>query len=126
HEVLERLEPERRGGGMVESVLFPQMQYRPIPWRFESGTPAIESVVGLSAAIGFLNQLDPDDIVLHLQALRRHGVQQLLAIPGLKILGTADEKSCGPISFVIRGHSSHVLARSLSDAFGICIRSGFH
>jgi cysteine desulfurase/selenocysteine lyase len=116
NELLERL----------ESVQFPKIQYRPVPWRFESGTPAIESVVGLSAAIGFLLRLDPEEVVLHLQSLRRHAIQQLLAIPRLKILGSTDKKSCGPISFVIPGHSSHVLARSLSDAFGICIRSGYH
>lgn len=126
HEVLERLEPERRGGGMVESVHFPQMQYRPIPWRFESGTPALESVAGLSAAIGFLSKLDPEDVLQHLRSLRRDAVQKLLSIPRLKILGSVQEESCGPISFVIPGHSSHVLARSLSDAFGICVRSGFH
>jgi cysteine desulfurase/selenocysteine lyase len=123
---LRRLQPINRGGGSVETVAGVQSTWKSVPWRFESGSPAIESVFGLQAILEYLWDIDTEMIASHLASLRSYALDRVYSIPGVRVLGSLDSKSKGPLSFVIEGQSSHVLARSLSDAYGICVRSGFH
>jgi cysteine desulfurase/selenocysteine lyase len=125
-ELMERLSPAWRGGGSVEHVHDLDSQPRAAPWRFESGTPALEAVIGLDAAIDYLWTIGPDDISAHLAALRRIAVARLQQRKGVKILGVTAPGAGGPVSFMIEGQSPHFLARALSDAHGVCVRSGFH
>ena len=125
-ELLHQVEPRLFGGGMIEAFEENTVSRKDIPWRLEAGTPPLEVAVGLSAAIEYLWGLDVEKIGMHLQSLRGYAIEKLQGIPKLRILSTAKPNGYGPVSFYIEGHSSHAIARSLSDAYGICIRSGFH
>ncbi|HUQ69959.1 MAG TPA: aminotransferase class V-fold PLP-dependent enzyme [Planctomycetaceae bacterium] len=125
-DLLPRLETRTRGGGVVEEVHGLQSTLKPVPWRFEPGTPPLEAVVGLGAAIDYLWDIDPARIEPHVAHLRRLACERLASYKSVRILGTTAETATGPISFAVDKASAHVLARDLSDAYGICVRSGYH
>jgi cysteine desulfurase/selenocysteine lyase len=125
-ERLEELDWHLRGGGTVEEVAAGVPRPRQTPWRFEAGTPALEAVVGLGAAVDYLRGLDPERVGSHCGALRRQALERLRNTSGVCVLGGADDRpTAGPVSFTTRGVLSHALARGLSDAWGICVRSGY-
>jgi cysteine desulfurase / selenocysteine lyase len=101
---------------------------RQVPWRFEAGTPAIEGVVGLGVAVDYLQAIGLDRVELHCQRLRSQAREGLRLVPGVRLLGDsgAPPGLSGPLSFTAAGTASHLLARALSDAWGICVRSGYH
>ena len=115
-----------RGGGTIERIDQGIPVSKQAPWRFEAGTPAIEAVVGLGAAAAYLQQIGLDRIEAHNRALRQMAWDGLRGLPGVGVLGPPGAAAAGPISFTVAGTSAHVLARTLSDGYGICIRSGFH
>jgi cysteine desulfurase/selenocysteine lyase len=115
-----------RGGGTIERIEQGVPVSKQAPWRFEAGTPPIEAVVGLGAAVVYLQQIGLERIEAHNRVLRRMALKRLQALPGMNILGPREDASAGPLSFTLDGTSAHVVARSLSDGYGICIRSGFH
>lgn len=126
-ERLLQLQPALRGGGTVESVHANASEWRSIPWRFEAGTPPIEAVLGLSAAVKFLQELGMEEISKHESELAEYAFGQLRVIPNITIIGPGkDTRRAGVLSFYIRNESSHVVARTLSDRYGICLRSGHH
>jgi cysteine desulfurase / selenocysteine lyase len=118
-----------RGGSTVEGVEKggTSVVPRAIPWRLEAGTPAIEAAVGLGAAIDFLEEIGLDAIQAHEQSLVRLALRKIEeCLPGVGMIGPRDDRREGPISLILAGLSPHTIARSLSDAHGICVRSGFH
>lgn len=123
---LAALTPLWRGGGSVEQVDGVAAESRAVPWRFEAGTPALEAVVGLDAAIQYLWDIGPDEIGEHQRALRRLAIHRLQTMKAVRLLGNQSAESDGPVSFAVPNQSPHMLARALSDAHGICVRSGFH
>jgi len=127
-ERLDELTPHLRGGGAVESVHADRETLKDSPWRFEAGTPAIECAAGLAAALDLLDAIDPRAVARHERALTAAALEGIRRrLPRARILGPAEaERRPGPVTFTLPGVSPHVLARSLSDAQGICIRSGFH
>jgi cysteine desulfurase / selenocysteine lyase len=125
-ERLAELNWHNRGGGTVEHIERGFPISKPSPWRFEAGTPAIEAVVGVGAAATYLQHIGLEGIEAHNRALRLLALKRLREVPGIAILGPRDEASSGPLSFTVAGTSAHVIARSLSDSDGICIRSGYH
>ncbi len=123
-ELLETLPPYQGGGDMIRSVSFEKTTYADIPQRFEAGTPDIAGAVGLGAAIDYLSALGMDSIAAHEDALLAYGTELLTGIDGVKILGTAPEKT-GVLSFIIDGVHPHDIGTVL-DQEGIAVRAGHH
>lgn len=123
-EWLERFPPYQSGGDMIERVDFDGTTYKAIPGKFEAGTPHIAGVIGLSAAIDYLDNLDRVGALAHEQALLKAATEKLSAIDGLRIVGTAPEKAA-VISFLIDEIHPHDIGTFL-DADGVAIRAGHH
>lgn len=121
---LEKLPPYQSGGDMIEKVDFEGTIYKGIPGKFEAGTPHISGVIGLSAAIDYLNGIDRAAALQHELALLASATEQLSAIDGLRIIGTAPEKA-SVISFLIDEIHPHDIGTFL-DACGVAIRAGHH
>ena len=121
---LEKLPPYQSGGDMIEKVDFEGTIYKGIPGKFEAGTPHISGVIGLSAAIDYLNGIDRAAALQHELALLASATEQLSAIDGLQIIGTAPEKA-SVISFLIDEIHPHDIGTFL-DAGGVAIRAGHH
>jgi cysteine desulfurase/selenocysteine lyase len=124
-ECLRRLEVVSKGGGILQSLRGGEIRYKDDPWRLEAGTPAIESVIGLAAAIDYLRGLDCEQVAEHLKYLRSYAIEELSFLPRVRLLSANEQGSMGPVSFYFEGLPSHVIARGLSDSYGVCVRSGF-
>ena len=118
------LPPWQGGGNMIKNVTFEKTTYSEAPAKFEAGTPNIADAVGLRAALEYVQRIGLGNIAAHEHALTENATQQLSAIPGLRIIGTAKEK-VSVISFVLDGHSTEEIGRALDQA-GIAVRSGHH
>jgi len=123
-ELLERMQPFMGGGDMIRTVTFEQTTYAGLPNKFEAGTPAIASQIGLGAAIDYLNSLDRAAAHRYEQELLAYATAKLSAIEGVRIIGTAREKT-GSLSFVIEDVHPHDVGTIL-DQEGIAIRAGHH
>jgi cysteine desulfurase/selenocysteine lyase len=123
-ERLEAMPPYQGGGEMILSVTFEKTIYNKIPYKFEAGTPHIEGVIGLGAALDYLTGLGIGAVAAHEEELLEHGTKALSGVPGLRIIGTAKEKA-GVISFVMEGIHPHDIGTILDQA-GIAIRTGHH
>jgi len=125
-ELLAEMKWYLHGGGTVESVRQGLAQPREAPWRFEAGTPAIEAAVGFGAAIDYLRGIGSEHLEAHSRFLCRYARDRLKEVAGVRLAGSALPNTTGPLSFAVPGVPSHLIARTLSDASGICVRSGFH
>jgi len=121
---LTEMPPYRGGGEMISSVSFEKTTYNEIPFKFEAGTPNIAGVIGMGAAIEYLRAIDRESARSHEQELLNYGTEQLKAIPGVKIIGTASEKE-PVISFVIDKLNALDVGMYL-DTLGIAVRTGHH
>jgi len=121
---LEAMPPYQGGGDMILSVTFEKTTYNKIPHKFEAGTPDIVGVVGLGAAIDYVNQVDLERAGAHEQDLLGYATTALSEIPGLRIIGQAAEKA-SVLSFVLEGVHPHDVATIL-DQDGVAIRAGHH
>lgn len=122
--LLEAMPPYQGGGDMIETVSFDGTTYAPLPNKFEAGTPNIAGVVGLAAAIDYVESVGLDAIADHEHDLLAYATARVAEVPGLRVIGTAGRKS-GVISFVIDGISALDLGMEL-DAQGIAVRTGHH
>jgi cysteine desulfurase/selenocysteine lyase len=116
--------PFMAGGDMIESVSFAETTYASAPQKFEAGTPDIASVIGLGAAIDYVQGLGMERISAWEHELMDYASKALAAIPELRILGTARRK-CAVLSFVLEGIHPHDIATVL-DGEGIAVRAGHH
>jgi cysteine desulfurase/selenocysteine lyase len=116
--------PYQGGGDMIDKVTFEKTTYGVLPLKFEAGTPMIAEVIGLGAALDFVNKIGLNSIRGHEHLLLEAAEKELSSIPGLKIIGTAPEKS-GIISFVVDG-VHHLDIGTMLDLKGIAIRTGHH
>ena len=116
--------PYQGGGDMIKSVTFEKTTYNDLPYKFEAGTPNIAGGIGLGAAIDYINGMDLNAVAAYEHELLVYGTEKLLAIPGLKIIGTAKEKA-SVISFVLDGIHPHDIGTIL-DYEGVAIRTGHH
>ncbi len=123
-DVLRTMPPWQGGGDMILTVSFKKTTYNELPYRFEAGTPNISGVIGLGAAIKYLENLGIERVHHHEQALLERATHLLRSFPGLKIIGEAVEKS-GILSFTLEGIHPHDLGTIL-DMEGVAIRSGHH
>ncbi|HBB88864.1 MAG TPA: cysteine desulfurase CsdA [Blastocatellia bacterium] len=122
--VLETMNPFQGGGDMIKSVTFEKTIYGDLPNKFEAGTPAIASQIGLGAAIDYLNTIDRKQAAAHEDELLRYATEKLSAIEGVRIIGTAREK-LSVLSFVIDDIHPHDIGTIL-DQEGIAVRAGHH
>jgi cysteine desulfurase / selenocysteine lyase len=122
--LLEAMPPYQGGGDMISSVTFEKTIYNKIPHKFEAGTPDISGVIGLGAAIKYVNQLGLERIARHEHDLLAHATKAVSAIPGIHLIGTARQKA-GVLSFAIDGIHPHDIGTIL-DQQGIAIRTGHH
>ena len=99
---LEAMPPYQGGGEMINSVSFEKSTWNEIPFKFEAGTPDIAGVIGLGAAIDYLQTLDREKISKHEHSLLIHASEELNKINGIKLIGTATEKA-PVVSFIIEG-----------------------
>ncbi|HAV12711.1 MAG TPA: cysteine desulfurase CsdA [Opitutae bacterium] len=123
-EWLERLPPYQSGGDMIEKVDFEGTTYKGIPGKFEAGTPHIEGVIGMAAAIDYLQSMDRVGALAHESALLTDATEKLSAIEGMRLIGTAPEKA-SVISFLINDIHPHDIGTFL-DADGVAVRAGHH
>ena len=123
-EWLERMNPFLGGGDMIRTVTFEKTTYAGLPNKFEAGTPAIASQIGLGAAIDFLNGIDRAAAHAYEQELLAYATGKLSAIEGVRLIGTAREKT-GVLAFVIDEIHPHDVGTIL-DQEGIAIRAGHH
>ncbi len=123
-DLLERMPPWQGGGEMIDTVTLTQSTWAKLPFKFEAGTPHIAGIIGLGEAIRWMQDYDLDAMAAHEHTLLEHATKELLAIDGLRIIGTAKEK-VGVISFVIEGVHHYDLG-TLLDQQGIAVRTGHH
>jgi cysteine desulfurase/selenocysteine lyase len=123
-EWLEKMNPFQGGGDMIRTVTFEKTTYAGLPNKFEAGTPAIASQIGLGAAIDYLNSIGRERAVEYEQELLAYATERLSAIEGLRIIGTAREKA-SVLSFVIEDVHPHDIGTIL-DQEGIAVRAGHH
>lgn len=109
---------------MILTVAFNRSTYADVPQRFEAGTPNIAGVVGMAAAIDYVQSVGLDRIAAHEQELLGLATDKISALPGVRIIGTAERKA-GILSFVIDGIHPHDLGTIL-DMEGVAIRAGHH
>jgi len=121
---LEAMPPYQGGGDMIKSVTFAGTTYNDLPYKFEAGTPPIAEVIGLRSALEFLQSVSWENVKEHKKELLEYGTKILLAIDGVRIIGTAKEKT-SIISFVVDGIHPHDLG-TLVDQEGVAIRTGHH
>ena len=121
---LESLPPWQGGGEMIKTVSFAKTVYNDLPFKFEAGTPNIAGVIGLGAAIDFINGYNRKELLAHEQALLQFTEQALLKLPSIKVFNQGAQKS-GALSFCIAGEHVNDIAMLL-NAQGIAVRSGTH
>lgn len=121
---LEKMPPFHGGGAMIRSVHFENTTYNDIPFKFEAGTPHIEGIIGLGVAVEYLLNLGFESFAEHEETLMHYATEQLSAIQGLRIIGTAAHKA-GVVSFDLAGIHPHDVGTIL-DNEGIAIRTGHH
>ena len=122
--LLEEMPPWQGGGNMIQDVTFEKTTYQGIPQKFEAGTPNIAGVVGLGAAIDYLNQVGIPAIAAYEHELLTYATHALSLVRGLRPIGTAAAKA-SVLSFVMEGISNEKVARYL-DQHGIAVRAGHH
>ncbi|WP_027017949.1 cysteine desulfurase [Corynebacterium pseudodiphtheriticum] len=125
-DLLAKLPPFLTGGSMIEVVKMEKTTFTEPPQRFEAGTQMTSQVVGLGAAVKFLQEIGMDEIHAHEQELTKYCLEKLSAIPGVQIAGPLDtENRGGAVSFVVDGVHPHDLGQVLDDR-GVCVRVGHH
>jgi cysteine desulfurase / selenocysteine lyase len=121
---LERMPPFQGGGDMIKAVTFEKTTYNDLPYKFEAGTPHIAGAIGLAAGLEYIAGLGLDRISAYEHELLAYGTRLLLAIPGVRLIGTARHKAA-VLSFVLDGVHAHDLGTIL-DQQGVAIRAGHH
>jgi cysteine desulfurase/selenocysteine lyase len=122
--VLEDMPPWQCGGNMIADVTFENTVFQSIPNKFEAGTGNIADAVGLGAALDYVTRLGMDNISCYEQALLAYGMRALAGIPGVRMIGTAQDKA-SVMSFVLAGYSTGEVGTALND-HGIAVRTGHH
>jgi cysteine desulfurase/selenocysteine lyase len=121
---LNKLPPYQGGGEMIKEVTFEKTTYADLPHKFEAGTPNIAGGIVLGTAVDYMNSVGFDNIQKQELELLNYATEQLLAIEGLKIYGTAEEKT-SVISFNIDGIHPYDIG-TIVDKLGIAVRTGHH
>jgi cysteine desulfurase/selenocysteine lyase len=121
---LNKLPPYQGGGEMIATVSFEKTTYAELPHKFEAGTPNIAGGIVLGVAVDYMNSIGFDCIAAYESELLEYGTKRLLEIEGLKIFGTAKEKT-SVISFNVEGIHPYDIG-TIIDKKGIAVRTGHH
>ncbi|MDE0529753.1 MAG: cysteine desulfurase [Truepera sp.] len=124
-EILREMPPFLGGGEMIRKVFLDSSTYADIPMRFEAGTPNIAEVIGLGAAVDYLETIGLDAIFEHDQALVRYALERLQPLQGVTLYGPEGDDRGGILAFNIDGIHPHDIATAL-DQEGIAVRAGHH
>ena len=125
-ETLEAMPPFLTGGSMIETVHMESSTYAPPPQRYEAGVPMVAQAVGLGAAVGYLQDVGMTSIAQHEHDLTGYALEQLGAMPGVRIIGPRENIDRGSaISFVVDGIHPHDVGQLLDDR-GVAVRVGHH
>lgn len=116
--------PWQGGGNMIADVTLERSLYQGPPNKFEAGTGNIADAVGLGEALRYVERVGIDRIAAYEHALLEYATPRLAAIPGVRLVGTADEKA-SVLSFVLAGHEPLEVGKAL-NAEGIAVRAGHH
>jgi cysteine desulfurase/selenocysteine lyase len=122
--LLEAMPPYQGGGDMIRKVTFAETEYNVLPYKFEAGTPNIADVVGLGAAIDYINTIGMDKIAAYEAELLEYATAKARQIKGLRIIGEAEHKGA-ILSFVLNKIHPHDIGTML-DSLGIAVRAGHH
>lgn len=121
---LDRLRPYHGGGEMISEVSETGVTYADVPHKFEAGTPAIADVIGLGAAIDWVQALDRSAVMAHERALMDRAEAALADMDGIRLFGRTQDKGA-IVSFTLEGAHPHDLAQ-LMDKYGVAVRAGHH
>jgi len=121
---LEEMPPYQMGGEMIKDVYLDSTTFNELPYKFEAGTPNVEGVMGLRAAMRYLNDLGMQEIAAYEEHLLTYANNKLKEIGGIRFFGTSPHKA-SLVSFLI-GNIHHYDAGTLIDKMGIAIRTGHH
>ncbi|MFB2117630.1 SufS family cysteine desulfurase [Parapedobacter sp. 2B3] len=121
---LDAMPPYQGGGEMIKEVTFEKTTYNELPFKYEAGTPNIEAGICLAHAIDYINAVGLDRIARYEHELLEYATQRLLAVPGLRMVGTAREKS-SVLSFLLADAHPYDVGVIL-DKLGIAVRTGHH
>ncbi|CNL80787.1 cysteine desulfurase SufS [Yersinia proxima] len=123
-ELLQQMPPWEGGGAMIKTVSLTQgTTFADAPWRFEAGSPNTAGIMGLGAAISYVNGLGLDNIHAYEQSLMQYALEQLSQIKSLRLYGPT--KRAGVIAFNLGQHHAYDVG-SFLDQYGIAIRTGHH
>jgi cysteine desulfurase/selenocysteine lyase len=122
--LLEEMPPYKGGGDMILEVSFEGTTYNELPYKFEAGTPNIAGVIGLGAAIDYLQSIGMQRVADYENELHAHMVSRLNDVDGIRLIGTANDKASVQ-SFLLNDIHSHDLGTIL-DQQGVAIRTGHH
>ena len=121
---LDRMPPYQGGGEMIQTVSFERTTFNELPYKFEAGTPDYIGTTALMHALDYVSALGMDNIAAHEKALTDYALEQLRLIPGMRIIGEAEERGA-VISFNVGDiHPSDL--GTLLDRLGIAVRTGHH
>ena len=109
---------------MIADVTFERTLYQGVPARFEAGTGNIADAVGLGAAIDYVERIGIENISRYEHDLLAYATQRVQPIPGIRLIGTADDKA-SVMSFVLAGYTTEEVGQALNDE-GIAVRTGHH
>ncbi len=123
--LLEEMPPFMGGGDMIRRVTLQGSTWNELPWKFEAGTPSIAEVIGLGAAVDYLNKLGMDNILAHEQFITGYALEALSEVKGLTIYGPSPAQKGGVAAFSLGGLHPHDISE-LVDKEGIAIRAGHH
>jgi len=122
-ELLEAMPPFQAGGDMIRAVHLTHTEYAPLPEKFEAGTQAIAEVIGLGAAVDYLQGIGLEAIHAHEAALTEYAFEAFSEVPGLRVFGPPPSRRAGVIAFDLEGVHPHDLA-TIVDRRGVAIRAG--
>ena len=124
YDLLCEMEPWQGGGEMIESVSISSSTYQKPPHKFEAGTPAIAEIIGLGAAVAYVNSLDRETLNFQEHSLIESTLKALSEIPRIRLVGEPEER-LSVISFNIEGAHPHDVGQIL-DQQGVAVRTGHH
>ncbi len=123
-EILNAMPPYQGGGEMILNVDFQKTTYKPAPHRFEAGTPDISGVIGLHAALDYLDAIGRDNIFRHDQELAAHAYEELARLNGIRLFGPKTGRA-GLVSFLLNDVHAHDVV-TVADQWGVALRGGHH
>ncbi|MEM1063849.1 MAG: aminotransferase class V-fold PLP-dependent enzyme, partial [Planctomycetota bacterium] len=125
YDLLEAMPPWQGGGNMIERVYDDRSTWAPPPAKFEAGTPAIAEIIGLGAAVDYVEGLGLEAIAAHEADLTRYAYEELSKVPGVTIHGPPGDRRGAMVAFTLEGAAAEDL-NFLLDRAGIAVRHGHH